>query len=181
MKKYLVVLLGVLMLLTAGCASQAPNSEDQKAVMVSYMDQLKSGNFEKAKPYLTEVTEKFDYNENPLMKALFAKMTYSIENFDASSKGAKAQVKISIPDTTVIYDKMMDEIGEEVQKLGAGGDTDKNKASEMMITYMMAKLTADDVVMVENTVDVELTTKDGKTLIVPNDNFSKALSGIKVN
>lgn len=180
MKKYVAICLAVLLIFATGCASQSANSEDQKAVMVSYMDLLKSGSFDKAKPLLTEVTENFDYNENPLMKALFAKMTYSIEGFEGTQKGAKAQVKISIPDTTVIYDSMMEEIGEEVQKLGGGGDDDRTKASEMMVSYMMAKLTADQVVMVENTVSVELTTVDGKTLIVPNDDFSKALSGIKV-
>lgn len=180
MKKYVALCLMVLLLFATGCSNQASNSEDQKAVMASYMDLLKAGDFEKAKPYLTEVTENFDYNENPLMKALFAKMSYSIEQVDATGKGAKAQVKISIPDTTIIYDSMMEEIGEEVQKLGGGGDDDRTKASEMMVTYMMAKLTSDEVVMVENTVAVELTTVDGKTLIVPNDDFSKALSGIKV-
>lgn len=181
MKRVMAILLSVMLMLTVGCSKPTANVEDQKAVVVAYMDLLKSGEFEKAKPYLTEVTENFDYNENPLMKALFAKMSYSVESFDAASDGAKATLKISIPDTTVIYDNMMEDIGEEVQKLGSGGDQDKNKASEMMVNFMMAKLTDEKVVMVENTVDVDLKSENGKTLIVPNDSFSKALSGIKVN
>lgn len=174
-------LISVLMLLVISFSLSACQSSKLDASVIStYLDDLKAGNFEKAKLQLETVPENFNYGDNEIMKNLFAKMNYEVKSTDIKGSEAKATVLISIPNTSLIYDGMMNGIGDDIQKLQAGGDAEKAKASDMMVTYLLKKINEEQVKRVENTIEMTLKIVDGKTVIVPNEDLSKALSGILV-
>lgn len=163
------------------CGSGKVTDDAQKKLVASYMDALKAGDFATAKTYLETVPENFDYNENEIMKTFFSKLTYEVVAVTSGDEGGELTLKIKLPNTTLIYDSMMDEIGDEVQKLQASDDTAKNKASEMMVQYMLKKVSEESVVLVENQVKVSVKKGDKALVIVPNDDLSKALSGLALN
>lgn len=167
----LMLTLGVL--LTACQAAKA-----DETVMAAYLENLKAGSFEAASAQLETVPENFQYGENDIMKAFFAKLSYEVKDAKADGSQTAVTLFVSLPDTAAIYDDMMNNIGEEVQKLQKGDDASKTKASDLMVDFMLAKISSEDVKMAENTVEVILKVVDGKTVIVPNDELSKALSGI---
>lgn len=179
MKKLLMVLgIMVMTLSLAACGSTKVTDESQTKLVSAYLDSLKAGDFAAAKTHLETVPENFDYNENEVMKTFFAKLEYQIGEIKATETGGEVKVTIKLPNTTVVYDSMMDEIGEEVQKLQASDDTAKEKASGMMVAYMLKKLNDPSVKMIENTVSVEVKKGEKDLVLVPNDLLSKALSGI---
>lgn len=169
-------LMVVLCLVLAAC--QSNKSVQEESVLESYFENLKTGEFEAAAQKLESVPDKFNYSDNEVMKHFFAKMTYTVKETKETAEGQEATVVISLPNTGIIYDSMMSDIGDDVQKLQGGDDASKSKASDMMINFMLSKIDAPDVVMVENTVKVILKKVDGKLVIVPNDSLSKALSGL---
>lgn len=162
-------------------ACQSNNADMDQTAIASYLEDLKTGNFASAESRLETVPENFAYNDNEVMKKLFERMTYEIKDTKVSGDEAVAEVYIKIPNTALIYDDMMNNIGAEVQKLQAGDDSSKTKASGMMVEYLLTKLTEEDVVMVENTVKVTLRVLAGKTVVVPDADLSKALSGVSVS
>ena len=183
MKKWLSFsALLLICLLLAACQSEKPNAADEQtsaqATLVAYLDTLKTGEFEAATGYLESVPDNFKYSDNEVMKHFFAKMTYSIESVKQTADGYEATLALKLPNTAVIYDDMMNNIGDEVQKLQAGDDTSKSKASNLMIDYMLQKIDDANVVFAENTLNVTLKQVEGKWLVVPSDNLSKALSGL---
>lgn len=181
MKKWIwVMTLLAVSLLFVACGSVKITEDSQKQLVASYMDALKAGDFTTAKTFLETVPENFDYNENEIMKTFFSKLSYEVVSASASGETGEVTLKIKLPNTTLLYDSMMDEIGEDVQKLQASDDTAKNKASEMMVKYMLGKLTDENVTLVENQVKVTIKKGDKALVLVPNDEFSKALSGVAV-
>lgn len=174
-------LISILMLLVVSFSlSACQNSKVDASVISTYLENLKTGNFEKAKLQLETVPENFNYGDNEIMKNLFAKMNYEVKSTDVKGSEVKATVYLSLPNTSLIYDGMMNTIGDDIQKLQAGSDSDKSKASDMMVAYLLKKINEEQVKRVENTIEVTLKIVDGKTVIVPNEDLSKALSGILV-
>lgn len=172
-------------LLLVACQSEKANAKDDQTsaqtVLATYLDTLKAGEFEAANAYLEMVPDNFKYSDNEVMKRFFAKMTYSVASVNQVSDGYEAVLELKLPNTAVIYDDMMSNIGEEVQKLQGGDDTSKSKASNMMIDYMLNKIDDANVVLAENKLNVMLKQVEGKWLIVPSDDLSKALSGLTLN
>lgn len=154
------------------------SKEVDTTVLKNYLDNLKTANYEEAAKNLESVPENFAYKNYGVMNLLFSKMNYEIKETKATKDGAEVKVSITIPNTVIIYDDMMNNMGEEIQKLQAGDDAGKTKASNMMIEFLTNKISESDVEMVENTVTVTLKTVGEKTVIVPEDSLSKALSGI---
>ncbi len=169
-------LIFVLCLLLVAC--QSNKTVQDQSVLESYFENLKAGQFEAASQKLETVPDNFNYGDNEVMKHFFAKMTYTVKDTKETSDGMETTVVISLPNTGIIYDSMMSDIGDDVQKLQGGNDASKSKASNLMIDFMLQKIDAPDVVMVENTVKVILKKVDDKLVIVPDDNLSKALSGL---
>lgn len=181
MRKLTMVLSLLLMsIVLVACGSTKVTNESQTQLVNSYLDSLKAGDFATAKTHLETVPENFDYNENDVMKAFFAKLEYTVGDVKSTETGGEVKVTIKLPNTTLVYDSMMDEIGEEVQKLQASDDTSKEKASGMMVAYMLKKLNDPAVTMIENTVTVEVKQGEKDLLLVPNESLSAALSGIAV-
>ena len=169
------MILAMILALTA-----CQNSKIDAATSSNYLEDLKTGNFEQAQNKLESVPENFQYGDNEVMKSFFAKMAYSVKETKNKGDQAVATVSISLPNTALIYDEMMTNIGEDVQKLQKGDDASKTKASGMMVEYMLNKINDENVVRAENTIEITLKLVNGKTVIVPNDELSKALSGIPI-
>lgn len=180
MKKLVVVFTVMAMILLAGCGQSQKALDDQKQVVTDYLSAVKAGDFAKAKPLLKEVPESFDYNDNPVMKTFFERLTFEVKSVKASKTGAVVSVAITLPNTTVIYDNMMTDIGDNVKKLQKTSADGKSQAATMMIDYLMKAVKSDSAKMVVNTVEIEVDNTSGKPLIVPNENLAKALSGIEV-
>lgn len=169
------MLLAMILVLTA-CQS----SKIDAAASSNYLEDLKTGKFEQAQTKLESVPESFQYGDNEVMKSFFAKMIYTVKETKNKGDEAVATVAISLPNTAMMYDEMMTNIGEDVQKLQKGDDAAKTKASGMMVEYLLNKINDENVARAENTVEITLKLVDGKTVIVPNDDLSKALSGIPI-
>ncbi len=178
----LVVMMGLMLVACQG--SEATNEEATKAsqeTLVAYLENLKEGQFKKAEGQLETVPENLAFGDNEVMKQFFARMTYEVKEGKVSEKESVVTVLIKLPNTALIYDDMMENIGEEVQKLQGGDDSSKTKASALMVEYLIQKINDSKVVFVENTIDIQVKEVNGKWVIVPSDDFSKTLSGLAID
>ncbi len=178
----LVFVMGLLLV-----ACQAPKETSEEATKLStevvstYLENLKAGQFKEAEGQLESVPENLAFGDNEVMKQFFGRMVYEIKDGKVSEEETVVTVLIKLPNTALIYDDMMENIGEEVQKLQGGDDTAKTKASGLMVEYLIKKINDSKVVFVENTIDIHVKKVDGKSVIVPSDDLSKTLSGLAID
>lgn len=186
MKKLLSLgLILVMSLMMVACQAPKKISEDSinqgKDTLSAYLENLKAGQFKEAEGKLETIPENFAFGHNEVMKQFFATMVYEVKEVKVKGEETVVTVAIKLPNTSLIYDDMMENIGEEVQTLQGGDDSAKAKASNLMEAYLIRKIKDSQVVLVENTIDVSVKIVDGNWVVVPSDDFSKTLSGLVID
>ncbi len=155
-----------------------------KTVADNFLLAVEKTDFQTAGQYAVQnndIAAKLDKANSPegekIVKAVFPKVSHKIISSTQSGDTAQVVASITSPDLLRIVSSVL---GQLMPVAFASAFSEKPEAENMDLLaeqYFMNAITDPNVPMTTNEVTINLTKKDGKWLIVPNDDLVNALTG----
>lgn len=199
MKKYFKIFIVIFILVTFSYttyhyfystknASNTKSTLEVENVVNSFFTELENGNLENASKYL-EGNNKY-YNVEfkfksktyeDILKKTFSKMDYKIENLTVKNSSAEAKVQITSFDLLEMYNQCSKELDSLIHVYLNGSENEKIKAKNEIKSILTDRLEESvkkgDYPKLKGTVKISLIMKDGKWIIVPNEDLIYYLTG----
>lgn len=178
LKKFIGVITSFCLLISiTACGSQKPDE-----AVKGFFDALNKNDLKTAATFLNSNTKKLSYdneNQKKIVEKLFPKVKYKIISSTVSGNTAKVKANITAPDLVKITSKMATDLLPTIFTAAMGGNVDEKKETKMIEDYYIKSLSAKNVTMTSNEVNIQLVKDSNKKtwLIKSSDDLVNAISG----
>lgn len=166
----------LLMSITA-CGGQKPDE-----AVKGFFNALNKNDFKTVATFLNNNSKKLS-NDNEdgskIIKKIFPKVKYKIISSTISGNTAKVKASITAPDLVKITNKMANDTMPTIFEDAMSGNVDENKEKKLVEDYYIKSLSAKNVAMTSNEVNIELVKDANKKewRIKSNDALANAITG----
>jgi hypothetical protein len=172
----------------SGNSNNPKHNLEVKTAINSFFTDLKNGKLQDASKYLKgddmfyNVEFKFkNKTYEDVLKKVFSKIDYKIENATVGNSAAEANVQIISPDLLGMYNKCSKELDPLIKVYLSGNANEKEKAKNEIKGILKNKLEQSvkqgEYPKLKGTVKINLIMKAGKWVIVPNTDLIYYLTG----
>lgn len=182
MKSFLKKFIGVITsfcLLMSITACGGPKPDD---AVKGFFDALNKNDLKTASTFVNGNHKKLSYDnadQKKIVEKLFPKIKYKIISSTVSGDTAKVKVDITAPDLVKVTNKMINDLLPTIFADAMNGNVDEKKTQKSIEDYYIKSLSAKNVTMTSNKVNIDLVkSADKKTwLIKSNDDLVNAVTG----
>lgn len=166
----------LLMSITA-CGGQKPDE-----AVKGFFDALNKNDIKTAATFLNSNNKKISYDNDTQKKIvgkLLPKIQYKIISSTVSGNTAKVKTKITAPDLVKVTSKMTTDLLPTIFAAAMSGNVDEKKEDKLIEDYYIKSLSAKNVTMTSNDVNIELVKDANKKtwLIKSSDDLVNAITG----
>lgn len=182
MKSFLKKFIGLvacfcLLISITACGVQKPDE-----AVKGFFDALNKNDLKTAATFLSSNNKKFSYDnesQKKIVEKLFPKIKYKIISSTVSGNTAKVKANITAPDLVKITGKMINDLLPTLFTDNMSGNVDEKKENKLIEDYYIKSLSAKDVTMTSNEVNIELVKDSNKKtwLIKSSDDLLNAITG----
>jgi len=178
LKKFigLIACFCLLMSITA-CGGQKPDE-----AVKGFFDALNKNDIKTSATFLNSNNKKLSYDnedQKKIVEKLFPKIQYKIISSTVSGDTANVKAKITAPDLVKITNKMATDLLPTMFTDAMNGNVDEKKEEKLMEDYYIKSLSAKNVTMTSNEVNIKLVKDANKKtwLIKSSDDLVNAVTG----
>lgn len=178
LKKFIVLITSFCLLISiTACGGQKPDE-----AVKGFFDALSKNDLKTAATFLNGSNKKLTYsneNQKKIIDKLLPKIQYKIISSTVSGDTAKVKVNITAPDLVKITSKMATDLLPTIMTTAMSGNVDEKKEEQLIEDYYIKSISAKNVTMVSNEVNLNLVKDANKKtwLIKSNDDLINAITG----
>ena len=171
----LIIILSIFLL--TGCATKPEDT------VTNFMTAIVQQDFDKATTYLkndgNKVNLKYDdEDQEKLIKSIFSKVEYQIDNTTKDGSAATVKTKITSVDLPNITTKMLTELLPTLMvQAFSGQPIDEDKQEEAIMQYYLNAINSPTAPKTVTEIEVKLVKEKNGWLIEPNDDLLDAMTG----
>lgn len=182
MKSFLKKFIGLLTLFCLLISITACGGQKPDEAVKGFFDALNKNDLKTAAAFFNSNDKKLSYDNedgSKIIKKVFPKIRYKIISSTISGNTAKVKTSITAPDLVKITNKMANDTMPTIFEDAMSGNADEKKEKKLIEDYYIKSLSAKNVAMTSNEVNIELVKDDNKKewRIKSSDALVNAITG----